>query len=165
MKFFNKKIKKLLYITFFLVVFDQITKNYIMNRMILGESIAVIPNFFNLVYLQNPGGAFSFFAQSSSIMRFIVFIIIPIFIMIFVLYLYFKIPIEYKTLSFVFAMIFGGACGNMIDRIRFRFVIDFLDFHIKDSHWPAFNIADSAISVSMFILFLHIMFKKLPKGF
>ena len=60
-------------------------------------------------------------------------------------------------------MIFGGAVGNMIDRIRFGYVVDFLDFYLKNLHWPAFNIADSAITVGVTIFAYHLIFNKMPE--
>jgi signal peptidase II len=60
-------------------------------------------------------------------------------------------------------MILGGAIGNLIDRIRFGKVVDFLDFYIGDLHWPAFNVADSAISIGITIFIFHLLFKKLPE--
>jgi signal peptidase II len=62
-----------------------------------------------------------------------------------------------------FAMIFGGAIGNLVDRIRFGKVVDFLDFYIGNLHWPAFNVADSAVSVGIAIFIFHLLFKKMPK--
>jgi signal peptidase II len=79
-----------------------------------------------------------------------------------VLYLYKNTPSEYPVLSAGFALIFGGALGNMIDRIRLGEVIDFIDLYIAHMHWPAFNIADSAISIGMVIFGFYIVFRKVP---
>ena len=161
----KQKIIKLISITSFIVILDQITKFIAVTKIPLNHSITIIPNFFNLLHLRNPGGAFSFLAKSSENIRFFVFIFLSILAIFFILYLYFKIDKKNKWLSTSMAMIFGGACGNMIDRLRFRYVVDFFDFQIKNYHWPAFNIADSAISIAMVIFAFHIIFKKMPNNF
>jgi signal peptidase II len=76
--------------------------------------------------------------------------------------LYKKTPATHPLLASGFALIFGGAIGNLIDRVRFGKVIDFLDFFIGNLHWPAFNIADSAISVGITIFAVHLVLKKMP---
>ena len=80
----------------------------------------------------------------------------------FILWLYKKVARDLVFLSFGLALIFGGASGNLIDRFRFGKVVDFLDFYIGTTHWPAFNIADSAISIGMAILIYHLVLNKIP---
>jgi len=80
-----------------------------------------------------------------------------------IFYFYRKTPQSHVWLAFGFALIFGGAIGNLIDRIRFGVVVDFLDFYVGKVHWPAFNIADSAISVGIVIFVFHLLFKKMPE--
>jgi signal peptidase II len=80
-----------------------------------------------------------------------------------IFYFYKKTPTEHSWLTAAFALIFGGAIGNLIDRIRFGMVIDFLDFYVGNLHWPAFNIADSAISIGIGIFLYHLIFKKMPE--
>jgi signal peptidase II len=77
--------------------------------------------------------------------------------------LYKNTPKTHSLLAAGFALIFGGAAGNLIDRIRFGKVVDFLDFYIGNLHWPAFNIADSAITIGIAIFIFHILFKKMPE--
>jgi signal peptidase II len=80
-----------------------------------------------------------------------------------IFYFYHKTPPGQTLLSTGFALIFGGAIGNLIDRVRFGMVVDFLDFYIGRHHWPAFNIADSAITVGIFIFIYHLVVKKMPE--
>jgi signal peptidase II len=79
------------------------------------------------------------------------------------LWFYFKTPPTHPYLAGAFGMIFGGAVGNLIDRVRFGTVTDFLDFYVGNLHWPAFNIADSAITIGIGIFLLHLLLKKMPE--
>ncbi len=144
------------------IIFDQFTKYIVKAYVDMFETIPVIKGFFNLVYVENPGGAFGLFANHSIIVRKFVFLFLSSIIAVFVLWFYKKICKEYYVLSCGIAMIFGGAVGNLIDRFLFSGkVVDFLDFYINNFHWPAFNIADSAINIGMFILLYHIVFNKI----
>lgn len=155
-------LKRLSLVSFIIIIIDQATKYLIQLRFDIHQSIIVIDNFFSLTHILNPGGAFGFFAGQSLIVRKFIFIFLSTIVACFVLYIYFKTAIEHLFLSYGFALIFAGAVGNLIDRIRYGKVIDFLDFYIGSYHWPAFNVADSAISIGMVILVYHIVFNKLP---
>lgn len=144
------------------VVLDQLTKWIVLKQMALYQTIPVIPGLFNLTHVHNPGGAFGFMANQSSGVRIFLFIVISLLAAGFVLYLYLNTPPKHAWLLGGLSLIFGGAIGNLIDRIRFGTVVDFLDFYIADMHWPAFNVADSGISVGMTILVFHILFRKVP---
>lgn len=157
------KLIRLLIIAGSIVISDQITKYMILSSMPLHSSIPVIPGFFSLTHIHNPGGAFGMFADGSPLLRKILFLAVSSLAICFVLYFYHSTPIRHRMLSAAFAMIFGGAIGNIIDRIRFEKVVDFLDFYIKNLHWPAFNVADSAITVGVTIFVIHLMFDKMPK--
>lgn len=143
-----------------ILLLDQITKSFVMLNMTLGDSITVIDGFFNITYIRNPGAAFGFLADSSPAFRSIFFIGIAIMAIIMILYLVKKISDEKLLLSFCLSLILSGAVGNLIDRVRFGEVIDFLDFYLFSYHWPAFNIADSAITVGAIILVLEMVKKK-----
>ncbi len=146
------------------VLLDQITKAIILAQVPLYETIPVIPGFFNITHIQNPGGAFGFFAGGSILLRKVVFLLLSSAAAIFVLYLYHQVPLRRRWLSFGLALIFGGAVGNLIDRIRFDVrVVDFLDFYIGRYHWPSFNVADSAITVGVAIFAVHILFNRMPE--
>lgn len=156
------------YILFFfpvgmILLLDQMTKMYVMLNMSLGDSITVIDGFFNITYIRNPGAAFGFLADSSPSFRSIFFIGIAIMAIIMILYLIKKISDEKLLLGFCLSLILSGAVGNLIDRMRFGEVVDFLDFYLFSYHWPAFNVADSAITVGAIILVLE-MVKKKTKG-
>jgi len=101
-------------------------------------------------------------ANHSSVLRIIVFLFFSSLATCLIFYFYKKTPVEYSVLAAGFALIFGGAIGNLIDRIRFGEVVDFLYFYIGSFHWPAFNVADSAVSIGMVIFAYHLFFKKLP---
>ncbi|MDY6793554.1 MAG: signal peptidase II [Thermodesulfobacteriota bacterium] len=163
MNAFYAKYIRLVSVAGLVVVADQITKTLILKSMPLYHSVTVIPGFFNLVHIQNPGGAFGFLANQSSALRTVVFLFISSLAVGLVFWFYKNTPKTHPWLATAFAMIFGGAIGNLIDRIRFGKVIDFLDFYLGDLHWHAFNIADSAISVGITVFIFHLLFKKLPE--
>ena len=110
-----------------------------------------------------PGGPSVFFAEQSPGIRKFIFLFLSSGVALFVLWLYRKTAESHIFLSYGLSLIFGGALGNLIDRFRFGKVVDFLDFYVGALHWPAFNIADSAISVGMGILIYHVIFNKLPE--
>ncbi|MFZ0241212.1 MAG: signal peptidase II [Desulfobacterales bacterium] len=157
------KFNKLLLIAGAVVLLDQFTKILVVRSLPLYHSMAVIPGFFDLTHVQNPGGAFGFLASSDSRLRAVVFLFVSLVAVGLILWFYFKSPSTHPWLSGAFAMIFGGAVGNLIDRLRFGKVTDFLDFYVGRLHWPAFNVADSAITVGIGIFLLHLAFKKMPE--
>jgi signal peptidase II len=159
---FKTKYLKLAGVAGTVIILDQITKAVIFAFLPLHHSISVLPGFFNLTHIQNPGGAFGFMAQQSLSWRNLIFLFISSLAICIIFYFYKNTPKTHPFLSTGFALIFGGAIGNMIDRIRFGKVIDFLDIYIGSYHWPAFNIADSAISIGLAIFLYHLLFKKMP---
>lgn len=163
MKNTDNKYIRLTAISGLVVVFDQVSKSIIVNMLSLYSSVPVIPGLFNLTHIQNPGGAFGFLAQQSSILRSIIFLTGSLLAIGLVFYLYKNTPKTASWLTTGISLILGGAVGNLIDRARFGKVVDFLDFYLDDLHWPAFNIADSAVSVGIVIFLFHLLFKKMPK--
>jgi signal peptidase II len=163
MKFFKNKYFLLFIVAGVVVALDQITKALVLAKMPLYHSIPVVPGCFNLTHVQNPGGAFGFMAQQSSPIHHAVFVALSIAALCLVFYFYVSTPEHYRFLSVGFALISGGAVGNLVDRIRFGRVIDFLDVYIGRLHWPAFNIADSAVFVGIGIFLYHLVFKKMPE--
>ena len=158
---FENKYLKLLFVAGLVLLFDQVTKVVILKTMPLYHSVSVMPGFFSLTHIHNPGGAFGFLAGQSPDARRMIFLVISFFALCVIFYLYSNTPRSHSLLATGFAMIFGGAIGNLLDRIRFGKVVDFLDFYIGNLHWPAFNIADSAISIGMGIFVFHLLFKKM----
>ena len=159
----GRKIFKLIIVSGVLILLDQVTKAMVGLYLQPYHSISVIPGFFNLTLIHNPGGAFGFLADADPIIRKIVFLFVSFLAVALIFWYYLKTPESYPLLATAFAMIFGGAIGNLIDRIRTGKVVDFLDFYLGNLHWPAFNIADSAITIGIGIFILHLLFKKLPE--
>ena len=151
----------LIAVTFALVAIDQFTKMAVHSTFELGEQIKLIEGYFSLTYVRNQGAAFGIFNQAQPTFREIFFLSIPpIAVFVILLFLY-NLP-ETETLEiYALSLISGGAIGNYIDRLRFGYVVDFLDFHIKNFYsWPVFNVADSAIVVGVGILSILMFSKK-----
>ncbi len=134
-----------LWLTVIFLVLDQITKQWVANSFNLYESVELLP-FFSLTYVHNLGAAFSFLADQGGWQRWFFTAIAAIASVIFVVWLA-KTPKSNVLLGIAFSLMLSGALGNLIDRVLFGYVIDFIDFHWAGSHYPAFNIADSAIFV------------------
>ena len=132
------------------IALDQLTKITITRLFTFGESLPVT-SFFNLVLAYNKGAAFSFLAEQAGWQRYF-FTGISIAATLFILYLL-RRHAGRRLFCWALALILGGAIGNLIDRIIYGHVIDFLDFHVLNWHWPAFNVADSAICIGA-ILFV-----------
>jgi len=138
-----------------IVILDQITKAAIVQRFDIHESYPVIDGFFNLVYVMNRGAAFGFLANMSETFRYIFFTGITLAVIGLIIYYIVKSESQSMLLIISLTMIFGGAVGNLIDRVRFGAVVDFLDVYLGFTslpHWPAFNVADSAITVGAVLM-------------
>jgi len=131
------------------VVIDQVTKLVVSRAIAYGNGIEVAP-FFNLVLVHNKGAAFSFLSSAAGWQREL-FIAIAVIACVWVVYLIRKHP-QQTLFCFALSLILGGALGNEIDRFALGAVIDFLDFHAAGYHWPAFNVADSAITCGAALL-------------
>ncbi|MEK6196146.1 MAG: signal peptidase II [Deltaproteobacteria bacterium] len=162
MKIYNKYFF-LISIAALVAILDQAIKLLVLAKIPAYGSIVVIPGFFDLTHIYNTGGAFGFLAGKSSLFRHLFFLTASAIAMGMIVYLYLKTPREFLFLRSGLAMILGGAVGNVIDRIRLGKVVDFLDLYVKDLHWPAFNIADSAITVGILIFIYHLLLKKMPE--
>ena len=134
-----------------LLIADQFTKVLILGYYQLGDS-SPVTGFFNIVRVHNSGAAFSFLSSASGWQRWF-FTAIGLGAAVFIVYMLRAHPGQ-KLFSFALACILGGAIGNVIDRLLYGYVVDFLDFHYAGTHFPAFNIADSAISVGAACLIL-----------
>jgi len=153
------------YVVFFIaagvvLLVDLATKSAVMSAFSLHESMTVIPGFFDLTYVRNPGAAFGFLARTSPAFRSFFFSGMAVAAILFILYFLFREKEAGLTLTLSLGLIIGGATGNLLDRIRFGEVVDFLDFSIGGYHWPAFNAADSAISVGACLLLYEIFKRK-----
>ena len=134
-----------------IIALDQITKYLIVNSLSSYDSIEVF-SFLHIVNVRNTGAAFGSFKSLGSSF----FIIVAVAAIIFIVYLLMKRA--YNT--FGLSLILGGAIGNLIDRILYGQVVDFVDFSIGSYHWPAFNVADSALTVGIIIILLTSVFRK-----
>jgi signal peptidase II len=148
----------LLAIAALVVGLDRATKLWIIAHIQPGHAIVVIPNIFRLTHVLNTGAAFSMFEGSTSpnLVR-NVLIGFSIFAVVVVLVLIWKLGRGLTLTSVALALILGGAVGNLYDRMRFAYVVDFLEVHIVHYHWPDFNVADSAIVVGACLLLLEML--------
>jgi len=144
-----RNIKSWLLISLVLIVLDQLTKLWIVGAFQYGESLP-LTSFFNLVHARNSGAAFSFLAGAGGWQRF--FFIGIAFVASFLIVHLLRKHAQERGFCFALSLILGGALGNLIDRVRFGYVIDFLDFYYAGYHFPAFNVADSAITVGAALL-------------
>jgi signal peptidase II len=149
-------------VVFLVVLMDQITKAMVLKMMPLFKSIVVIPGIFSLTHIHNPGGAFGFLSQNGGPWRHWMFLAAAVVALSMILYFHHQTPKTHPYLGLGLSLIFGGAIGNLIDRLRFGEVVDFLDFYIAHLHWPTFNVADSAVTIGVGIFIIHILFKKMP---
>ncbi len=159
----SSKYYRLIVVAGIIILLDQVTKLIVLDKMPLFHNIPVISGFFNLTHIHNPGGAFGFLSTQTSNIQRLLFLFVSSLAIGLIFYFYKKTPREQIWLSTGFALVLGGAIGNLIDRIRLGKVVDFLDFYIGDWHWPAFNVADSAVSIGMLIFLFHIFFKRFPE--
>ena len=134
------------------LVLDQLTKFAVLRFLGYAQERVVIEGFFKFVHWGNTGAAFSMFANAGGWQRYF-FIGIAIMASAWVVWLLRRYP-QQKWFCLALGMILGGAIGNLIDRLRFDAVIDFLDFHVSGQHFPAFNVADSAISIGVFLMLI-----------
>jgi signal peptidase II len=135
-----------------ILALDQLTKIWIDSSLALHDTIPVISGFFSITYVRNPGAAFGFLASASPAFRYAFFIGVNILAIILILSYIRKASMTEFCLILGLAFIMAGAFGNLLDRLRFGEVVDFLDFYIGTLHWPAFNVADSAITLGAFFL-------------
>lgn len=145
-----------------ILVLDQWTKHLVHTRFRWGESLHLIDGFFALTYVRNTGAAFGLLNTAPAYFREPFFLLVPMLAMTVILVILWKLPVGDKWMTVALCLVFSGAIGNLIDRIRFGYVIDFLDVHYREVyHWPAFNVADSCIVVGVCILFV-LSFRREP---
>jgi signal peptidase II len=153
---------KWLWISVLAVVLDQISKQIVNAQLALHHSVAIFPGFnFTLVY--NEGAAFSFLSNAGGWQRW-AFTALSIVISIVLLVWLKKLDHNKRVLAAGLAFILGGAIGNLIDRVIYGHVIDFIDVYYKNHHWPAFNLADSAITLGAGLLILDMLLERKTHG-
>jgi signal peptidase II len=149
----------LLVLSVFIVAADRLTKWLAATRIEVGSNVQVIPHIFAISHVENPGAAFSLFNDSSSPARVRwMLLVFSLLAAVAVLVALLKIGRRITPTAVALALILGGALGNAYDRLRFGYVIDFLEVHIIHYHWPDFNVADSAIVVGGLLLVFDALF-------
>lgn len=134
-----------------ILIADQITKWKVRELYLPNETHTIVPGYFDLIFVQNPGGAFGIFREGTSFLSLACFAA-AIAISVYVLRLNSRLPV---LLGIALALPMGGAIGNLIDRVRFHWVTDFLHVHVGAHDWPVFNVADSAICVGVTLLIIY----------
>ena len=148
----------LFFVSGVLIVMDQYTKLMVSLHIPLNYSVKVVEDFFNLTHIRNSGVAFGLFASQQSEYKALMFIAISTIAIIAILVIFHQTPKEKKMVQTGLILIFSGAIGNLIDRILHGEVIDFVDFFINRHHFPAFNIADSCITVGVIMMVIDLFF-------
>lgn len=138
------------------LVLDQATKLWVQASIGLWEGFAVIPGFFNLVHVLNKGAAFGLLNSHDFDWQRWFFIAVSLVATAVVLHLLRTERLAVPFMRAGLGLVLGGALGNLVDRVRTGLVVDFLDFHVGAHHWPAFNVADSAITVGVFCMFVSL---------
>jgi len=133
---------------------DQLSKMWILKNFALYDSTVIIPGLFNLTFLRNTGAAFGMFAGHPAWWRQLFFIGVAVVALVVILFMQRRLGRQNPLYTVSLGLIGGGAVGNLIDRILYGSVVDFLDVYIGSHHWPAFNVADSAITVGVAIFLL-----------
>ena len=136
------------------ILLDLWTKMLVLQRLALHEAVSVIPNFFQIVHVRNTGAAFGLGANASSKLVPILLTLGAIAVFCVVVVYALRSAVTDRLLQTGLHLILGGAIGNLMDRFRFGYVVDFLDVYVGRNHWPAFNVADSAICIGIALLFL-----------
>jgi signal peptidase II len=140
-----------------IVVIDQLTKWVVDRTMPLHHSIPVIDGFFSLTYIRNTGAAFGILAGSAAAFRLPFLLLFSALAIGFMVMMLRRLPEREKGLITALSLILGGAIGNLIDRVVYGEVIDFLDFYWGSYHWPAFNVADSCITIGVAITIFYMI--------
>jgi len=143
-------------IVFLIFIADRLTKFFVVKYLAFNQATEVFP-YFNLFFTLNSGAAFSFLSSAGAWHSWL-FIMIGVFVGL--LIIFWQFHITSRWLQIALALILGGTLGNLFDRLVFGYVIDFLDFYYATSHFPAFNLADSAICVGTVMLIVDLMFRE-----
>jgi len=144
---------KWLWLSLLALLLDQWSKVAIDSAMHLYQSITILP-YFNLTYVRNTGAAFSFLSEAGGWQRWFFAIMAITISCVLIVWLY-RLKKNETLLAIALSLVLGGALGNLIDRLVYGYVIDFLDFYYQNWHWPAFNVADMAISLGVFLMLLE----------
>jgi signal peptidase II len=146
----------------FILLLDRWTKWLIDTRLVLNQTIVVIDGLFNITYVQNTGVAFGILNTVQSSMKSTILAILTIGAIIGVIVYSLRTPLTQRLLQAALSLILAGALGNLYDRIRYGYVIDFIEVYFHDYRWPSFNIADSAITTGVAFLAIEMFRKESP---
>jgi signal peptidase II len=141
-----------------IVILDQLTKRLIRSRVGFHQSIPILDGFLSIVHARNPGAAFSFLADAPAWFREPFFVAITLTAVVVLFYVIGRLPAEDRLMRIALGGVLGGAVGNLIDRLVYGEVTDFIDIHWRSYHWPAFNVADSGITIAISAVILHSLF-------
>ncbi len=149
----------MLLIGFVLIVgLDQYTKAEVQRKIPLHQTLKVIDGFFNLTHVRNTGGAFGILSTGRGGAGSLFFITVSLAAIGILLFLFYRLREDERILSLSLSLILSGAIGNLIDRVRYGEVVDFLDFYLSSYHWPTFNIADSGITIGIGLMVFQFIF-------
>lgn len=155
-----KKISLYVLIIVVLVIIDQVSKIYVSGNFYLGESVPVIDGFFNLTYVRNPGAAFGFGGAFHNWIRYTLFLALPVVACVWLCVLLVRSLAGPLIMTYAYTLILAGAIGNLIDRFRLDYVVDFFDFYIGKHHFATFNVADSAITIAAGLIIIDFFLEK-----
>ena len=151
-----------LFLVVLTLILDRWTKTLVVEKFHLNESISVIDGFFNITYVRNTGVAFGIFSGISSPSKAVLLAAFTGIAAILVIVYSLRSPVQDRLLQLALSLILGGALGNFYDRLRFGYVIDFLEFYVRSYSWPSFNVADAAISTGVGLLLVEIIRNETP---
>lgn len=154
----NKKIIQHSIIGIILILIDQITKCIVLNNFYEGQSIQIVNNFFSFTYVKNSGAAWGMFGNSTIALTILSVVIVGLFIYVYRMYH------SEKFIQLSLALIIAGAIGNLIDRVRMQFVVDFFDFKILGYNFPVFNVADIAVTIGTIMIIGYFLLKGEKNG-
>lgn len=146
-----------------IIIVDQITKAIVQQKFFLGESIPIIQGFFSFTYVKNPGAAFGMLANSPDFIRTPLFFGLPVIACFWLMHLIWTTRHNNLLHCLSYSLILAGAVGNLIDRFSMNYVVDFLDFYWGSNHFPAFNVADSVITIAAILLIYDFIFLQKKK--
>lgn len=152
--------KKFICVTFFCILIDQVIKILVNTYMSLADSISIIPSFFRITYLKNTGAAWSMFSDKTVYLIAITIVFLAAFYFLILRKTDFDVD---KNIGVLYGIIIGGILGNLIDRIRLGYVIDYLDFSIFGYNFPVFNLADTFIVIGCILMIIRSFKKEIKK--
>lgn len=144
---------------------DQLTKFFFSLYLEPGQSVPLVKGFLDLSLVHNEGAAFGLFSSLPLAYRGPAFVLLPCLTLLFILFFFSRLTEQQRLSVYALSLVVGGAIGNLVDRLRLGYVVDFLDFHWRhQAHFPAFNLADAAITLGVCLLLLGVVRERAPKG-